>query len=143
MVWLKPSCKHQAVLSSLTKEKDKARFTVIKNMSFENISVELEHKDNQTEQSLEFLKKFRLSGGELLTREEHDAILKRPKSLTKGKQVFRGTRNHETILMSLILLSKQGEKREMCARHRSFDKEKQKHSLLLLSRLINDEFLMH
>lgn len=41
MAWLKLICKHQAVLSSLTKEKDKVRFTVIKNMRFENISVEL------------------------------------------------------------------------------------------------------
>lgn len=93
--------------------------------------------------SSEYLKKSRMSGGELLTREEHDAILKRPKSLAKGKQVFKGTWSCETILMSLTLLSKQGEKREMCARHRSFEEEKQKHSLLLLSRLITDEFLMH
>ncbi|KAG9848356.1 hypothetical protein KCU98_g5470, partial [Aureobasidium melanogenum] len=55
MAWLKLICKHQFALSSLTKEKGKACSTVIQNLSLENNSVELEHKDNQMEQPSGFL----------------------------------------------------------------------------------------
>ena len=114
---------------------------MIRNLSLESISVEPEHKDNQMEQPSDFLRAFKMSDGRSLTEEEQNAILKRLKSLAKGKQVFRGTWYYETILMNLHLLYKQRDNR--VADTDLSEEEKKKHPLLLPSRSIIDQFLTH
>lgn len=84
-----------------------------------------------------------MSDGRILTKEEQNTILKRLKSLSKGKQVFRGTWHCKTILMSLHLLSEHRDNDNSVADTDLSEAEKQKQPLLLPPRSIADKFLTH
>lgn len=91
MSWFKLVCKHQVASNSFMITRG-ARSSVIRHLSPENISVEPEHKDDQTEQPSDFLRAFKMPDGRSLTEEEQKIILGRLTLLaTKGKQVSRGT----------------------------------------------------